>query len=258
MRMTWARGLLIAVTLLSVTRAALARRPGEPIQLDWTEGDVAGFSAIKAPDGSETIGSIEYHQTRKGDVLEAVRVARFVDGSSDEDHAVARVAGERLEAVRGRSMIRDARGQVVVDVHIDVEQDRLHGFWMDGDDRERFDMQAELPPATYWGPLIFIVLKNFAANEERGRVRFQTVAPTPKPRVLTMELVRDGASTLERPGGELGVHEYKLQPNIGWAVDPIIHALIPSTRFFVEPGEPPALARFAGPRNYAGQEIRLE
>lgn len=168
------------------------------------------------------------------------------------------MGGDRLEAVRGRSIIRDRRGEVIVDVHIDVENDRLHGFWMDGGERKEFDEQAELPPGTYWGPLIFIVLKNFAANAEQDRVRFRTVAPTPRPRVLTMELVRDGASTLDRPGGALGVHDYILRPNVGWAVDPIIHALIPSTRFFVEPGNPPALARFDGPRNYAGQEIRLE
>ena len=258
MRGAWAVLLLVVLALVDGARAASARQPGDPIRLDWTEGDVAGFSAIKAPDGSEAIGSIEYHQRRNGDVLEAVRVARFVDGSSDEDHAVARVGGAQLEAVSGRSIIRDAGGEVIVDVNIDVEGDRLHGFWIDDGEREEFDMQADLPPATYWGPLIFIVLKNFAANAEHGRVRFQTVAPTPRPRVLTLELVRDGASTLDRPGGELGVHDYVLRPNIGWAVDPIIHALIPSTRFFVEPGAPPALARFAGPRNYAGQEIRLE
>lgn len=254
MHVVWATLLTIGVML----GTAHARQPGEPVRLEWTEGDVAGFSAIKAPDGSATIGSIEYHQTRKGDLLEAVRVGRFNDGSSDEDSAVARIAGGRLESLSGRSIIRDAGGQVVVDVHIDVEHDRIHGFWMDGGERQEFDHEADLPPATYWGPLIFIVLKNFDVNAEGGRVRFQTVAPTPKPRVLTLELVRDGEGMLDRPGGELGVEEYMLRPNIAWAIDPIIHALVPSTRFFVEPGDPPALARFAGPRNYAGQEIRLE
>jgi len=32
----------------------------------------------------------------------------------------------------------------------------------------------------------------------------------------------------------------------------------PETHFIVTPGSPPALARFGGPRNYAGQQIRIE
>src|SRR2546428_12726487 len=52
--------------------------------------------------------------------------------------------------------------------------------------------------------LIFIVLKNFDANAEDGRLVFRTVAPTPRPRVFCMELaggrgvgatVRDRKST---------------------------------------------------------------
>jgi hypothetical protein len=35
-------------------------------------------------------------------------------------------------------------------------------------------------------------------------------------------------------------------------------ALAPGTNFFVEPGAPPGLARFEGPRNFAEQKIRIE
>src|SRR5262245_62567036 len=98
-----------AAALLLGTRPAGARDPGDPIRLGWTEGDVAGFTPIYGPDGGAPIGTIEYHQHRSGDVLGTVRVARFKDGSSDEDQATARV-GATLEAVRGRSIIRDRRG----------------------------------------------------------------------------------------------------------------------------------------------------
>jgi len=119
-------------------------------------------------------------------------------------------------------------------------------------------MHDTLDPATYWGPLIFIVAKNFDANVEDGRVRFKTVAPTPKPRVLTMELADQGAKKWKRMGRSFGVESYVLRPTMGWMIDPILHRLVPSTEFLVEPGKPPSLARYAGPRNYAGQEIVLE
>lgn len=247
---------VIALVVLAATGAA-AREPGDPIRMNWSEGDVAGFSPIYAPEGGHTIGSIEYHQRLRGDLLETTRVARFADGSNDEDQAVARV-GKTLEAVRGRSLIRDARGHTIVDLSIDVTKGRLHGYYEEGGTRHDFDDAVSLPAGTYWGPLLFIVLKNFEANAEDGRVRFQTVAPTPKPRVLTLELVQGERSTLARPGAKIDVGRYTLRPTVNWLVDPILRRFVPPTEFFVEAGTPPALARFEGPRNYAGQEIRLE
>ena len=41
-------------------------------------------------------------------------------------------------------------------------------------------------------------------------------------------------------------------------IDPAIRMLTPETNFFVLPGAPPGLARFEGPRNFAGQKIRIE
>jgi hypothetical protein len=239
--------------------AAAAREPGEPIRLTWSEGDVAGFTSIFGPDGGGAIGFVEYHQHRKGDVLETRRVARFADGSSDEDQATARV-GERLSALRGRSIIRDPHGEVLVDLTIDVEGRRLSGFYRSSSSGAptNFDQSADLSAGTYWGPLVFLVVKNFAANATDGTVRFLTVAPTPAPRLLTMELRNTGDDVMRRPGGELKLQRYALRPTINWLVDPIVHALAPSTEFLLEPGTPPALAGYDGPRNYGGQGIRLE
>jgi hypothetical protein len=244
--------------VLAVATFAFGRNPGDPIRLAWSEGDVAGFTPIYAASSGGAIGRIDYHQRRRGTLLQSIRVARFADGSSDEDQAVAHL-GEVLEAVRGRSIVREAGGRVVVDLRIDVPQGRLRGFYLDrSGERIDFDERVSLAAASYWGPLIFLVVKNFDANAEDGRVRFQTIVPTPQPRVLTMEVLRSGQSTLWRAGGVLGVERYTLRPLINRFVDPVVHALIPSTEFLVAPGAPPALARYEGPRNYAGQEIRIE
>jgi len=249
--------LLAAILLVAATQVALAREPGEPIRIVWKEGDVAGQSPIYGANGGTPIGVVEYHQHLDGNELETIRVARFTDGSSDEDTAVARI-NKTLEGVRGRSIIRDTRGKTIVDVTIDVAAGRIKGFYDDGGKRQDVDMHDTLDPATYWGPLIFIVAKNFDANVEDGRVRFKTVAPTPKPRVLTMELADQGAKKWKRMGRSFGVESYVLRPTMGWVIDPILHRLVPSTEFLVEPGKPPSLARYTGPRNYAGQEIVLE
>ena len=103
-----------------------------------------------------------------------------------------------------------------------------------------------------------IVVRNFEENSSDGRLVFTTVAPTPKPRVIDLELTREGAEVVTRPGGKLDVVRYSMKPTINWLIDPIIQRFAPETRFFIAPGKPPALARYEGPRNYAGQEIRLE
>jgi hypothetical protein len=254
MRILTLAGMLFAMFGQSI---AAARAPGDPVRLVWSEGDVAGTSTIYDPEGRRETGFIDYHQHRQGDRLTSVRVARFSDGSSDEDSAEARV-GDTLQALSGRSIIRNPRGEVVVDVSIDVVGDRIVAAWGTGNDRRTMDEHAELSPGTYWGPLIFIVLKNFDANAIDDRVVFRTVAPTPRPMVLDMALTRGAAATLERAGGRLDTRRYELTPTIHWSLDPIVRLLAPEATFFMLPGEPPSLARFRGPRNYARQGIMIE
>lgn len=248
---------LLVLALALSPCAAHARDAGDPIALAWGESDVAGFSAIYGPDGKTRVGTIVFHQTRKGDVLTAKRVAEFADGSSDEDVAVAKV-GRTLETLRGRTVIKDTRGRATVDIEIDVAGDRIKGFYTDDGERVEVDEKVELPPGTYFGPLIFVVIKSFAKNAEDGRLVFHTVAPTPKPRALDMELLVEGEATIARPGVKIATKRYTLRPTIFWLIDPIIHKLAPETDFYVDPGDPPAMVRFVGPRNYAGQRIVIE
>src|SRR5262249_16259603 len=214
-------------------------------------------TSIHSANGEHVIGFVEYAQTRQGDLLSMARVSHFTDGSSDEDRAEA-FADETLRAVSGRSIIRDTNGHEIVDLTIDVANGRITGFTDIDGDHQNYDQRVDLPPATYWGPLLFFVLKNFDENAEDGRVVFRTVAPTPKPRVFDLEIVRKQKVQITRPGGRLDTVSFGLKPTFNWLVDPLIRMFVPDTTFFVAPTSPPSLARFAGPRNYSGQEVQIE
>ena len=244
-------------TAFLVAQPVAAEDPPAPIKLSWIEGDVSGFSTILAPNSDRPIGYIEYHQRRRGDVVDATRVARFYDGSSDEDTARVRV-GTTLRSLRGRSIIRNTRGFVTVDISIDVEAGHISGFSGLGKERKVYDERVELPEGTYWGPLIFMVIKNFEANAVENRLVFRTVVATPKPRVIDMELLRQNKTTVRRGGAAITAVQFVLRPTVNWLVDPIIRMFAPDTSFFVHSGAPPALARFAGPRDYTRQMIRIE
>jgi hypothetical protein len=176
---------LLALGVLVVAAPVHAASPTPPIALAYIEGDVAGTTLIWSEDGKRVLGVIEYVQHREKDRLHVKRVARFRDGSSDEDEAEVRV-GDRLETMGGRSIIRDTRGKPVVDLKIDVAGKKITGFYLDDGKREAVDEEADIGPGTYWGPLINLALKNFDANAKEGKLVFQTVAPTPKPRVIDM------------------------------------------------------------------------
>jgi hypothetical protein len=246
----------IILALLLCAPPILAASP-QPIKLTYVEGDYGGPTTIWSEDGKRVLGFIEYRQHRKGKRLHIERVARFRDGSSDEDVADVEV-GERLHAISGRSIIRDRRGKPVVDLRIDVPKKRLSGFYVDEDGRHDVDEEADIGPGTYWGPLFSLVLKNFAANAVDAKVVVQSVASTPKPRVVDMEFKRDGSVSLRRTGGTIKTDRITLLPTVNFLVDPLLRKFVPLTEFFVAPGEPPTLARFSGPRNYAGQTIRIE
>ena len=242
--------------LLLLASAASGVDPGVPIRLAWVEGDVAGVSGILDPAG-KTIGSVEYHQYRSGDSLKAVRVAHFTDGSSDEETAEATV-GKSLEAIRGRMIIRDQKGKSTTDLAVDVAAGRVTGFSGVGKERRDYDEKLTLTPGTYWGPLIAIAVRNFDANADGDKLVVRTLAVTPKPRVLDMELTRDGATTIALPAFRAKVERFTMRPTVNFLIDPIIQRMAPVSTFFVQKGKPPALLRFAGPRNYQKRMIRIE
>jgi hypothetical protein len=238
--------------------AALAASPTAPIKLAYVEGDVAGTTMIWSEDGKRVLGIIEYRQHLEKDRLRITRVARFRDGSRDEDEADVRV-GARMEAIAGRSVIRDKRGTPIVDVKIDVAGKRLTGFYVDDGKRTAVDEEVDIGPGTCWGPLFNLVAKNFEANADADAVVFQTVAVTPKPRVIDMELKRIGPATATRiAGGTVKTTRFTLLPTVNFLIDPILRRFVPMTEFFLDAGKPPTVIRYAGPRNYAGQRMRLE
>jgi len=63
---------------------------------------------------------------------------------------------------------------------------------------------------------------------------------------------------LDRTAVHLDSETFRLGPTIHWTVDPLVRLFAPRATFWILPGDPPALARFSGPRNYARQEIVIQ
>jgi len=248
---------LAVFVLAALLPAVCMADPGEPIATKWTEGDFAGATTIWTADGKGVQGFSAYRQHREGDRLIIKQSAHYRDGSFDEDEAVVRV-GKRLETVSGRSIIHDAKKKPILDLRIDVAKRRVTGFYIEDGERVEVDEELDIGPGTYWGLLFNLLVKNFDANAKDGKLVFQAVLATPKPRLLDMELMHAGSVTISRTGGSMKTDKFTLLPTVNFLIDPIIKRMAPTTLFFVQPGSPPAMMRFDGPRNYAGQRIWLE
>lgn len=252
---THASGFAALVALLLLAAPAFADE--HCLRLAYVEGDVAGFSSILSPDRSRQIGYIDYRQVRKGNSLEVRRIARFDDGSSDEDQIEAEV-GDTLKTVKGRMTIRNAKGVATLDLSIDVGEGRIRGFSGLGEDREDYDEKVELSPCTYWGPVLGIVLKNFEENASDGQLVVASVVATPKPRLLHFQFTRREKVEIRRAGGKIEAERFSMVPKVNFLLDPFLKFLGPDTSFFQQAGRPPSMAAFAGPRNFDGQTIRIE
>lgn len=77
-------------------------------------------------------------------------------------------------------------------------------------------------------------------------------------RLFDLEVLRQEQSRIHRRGGAIDVVRFALRPTVNWLIEPIIRMFAPETTVSRQPGAPPSLARFDGPRNYAGQRIRIE
>jgi hypothetical protein len=155
-------------------------------------------------------------------------------------------------------VIRDTKGRPTLDFKIDVAGKRVTGFYTDDGKRHEVDDEFDIGPGTYWGPLFAIALRNFEANADGDALVFSTIAATPKPRALDMRFTRAGAVKLTRTGGAVATTRFTLLPTVNFLIDPILKRFVPETNFYVDDGKPPTIVRFVGPRNYAGQTMRLD
>ena len=60
---------VLATVAALAAHPAAGREAGDPIRVAWIEGDVAGMTAILSPDGTSTIGFVDYRQHRRGSVI---------------------------------------------------------------------------------------------------------------------------------------------------------------------------------------------
>lgn len=240
--------------------AALALASGplaaEPVKVRFREGLVHGFLALRTLDG-KTIADGDLYQTPRGNTVTSRLTFRFRDGSFQEETAVFtqgrefRLVSDRLvqkgpSFPRALDMTVEAGGRVVV-------------RYTDGDGEEKVEEeQMELPPDVANG-MVLTLLKNLPADGPPIEVGM--VVPTPKPRVVTLQISRGGVDRFRIGAQGRRATRYVVDVHIGGLTGAMAHVLgkdPPDTQVWILGGEAPAFIRSEGPMFADGPIWRID
>ena len=244
---------LLLVTLVCVCATVLE---AASVRVRFHEGTTRGFLAIRTPQG-ERIGHGELTQKPRGDEIDSRLLLQFKDGSiHDETTTYSQRDAFRLEAYRLKQRGPSFPGA-------EISFDRKSGRYQ-AKTRERvgaaeetasgeFDMPADLANG-----MTLLMLKNLAPGE---RTTAQLAAFTPKPRLLRMDLHREGEDRVVFAGDAKQAARYLVNLEIG-GVTGLVAAVIgkspPELRYWLALGEIPAFVRFEGAMFLNGPVWRVE
>ncbi len=227
-----------------------------PVQVRLREGTVRGFLAIRTPTG-ERIGHGELVQRPRGDEVENHLVLRFDDGSlHDEVTTYSQRGAFRLEAYRLTQRGPSFPGaEVTFDRKSGRYEAKVHERI--GATEEVASGEFEMPPDLYNG-MALTLLKNLPPGQT---VAGQLVAFTPRPRLLRMELSREGEDRVMFAGDPKAASRYLVNLEIGGltgVVASVIGKSPPDLRYWLATGEVPAFVRFEGAMFLNGPVWRVE
>jgi hypothetical protein len=242
-------GVLIALLCATVLQAA-------PVRVRLHEGTTRGFLAIRTPQG-ERIGHGELTQKPRGDEINSRLLLQFKDGSvHDEATTYSQRDVFRLEAYR-----LTQRGPAFpgAEVSFDRRSGRYQAKTREGAGgaEEVASGQLDMPADLYNG-MMLLLLKNMPSGEGATA---QLAAFTPKPRLLRVDLRREGEDRVVFGGAAKQAARYLVNLEIG-GVTGVVASLVgktpPDLRYWLVPGEIPAFVRFEGAMFLNGPVWRVE
>jgi hypothetical protein len=227
-----------------------------PVRVRFLEATTRGFLSIRTPQG-DRIGHGELAQKSRGDEIESRLLLRFKDGSVHDESTVYTQRGVfRLEAYRLTQRGPSFPGA-------EVSFDRKSGRYQ-AKTRERAGATEELAsgelemPADLYNGMALLLLKNLPPGEGATA---QLAAFTPKPRLLRMELHREGEDRAVLGGDPKPAIRHLVKLEIGGltgAVASLVGKTPPDLRYWLVPGDVPAFVRFEGAMFLNGPVWRVE
>lgn len=191
------------------------------IESHWQEGDLLGYPALFDENGAKQGGG-EFKQRVNGNTLEVSSTYRFKDG---------RTVTEKAQFDTGASLAQRAwsfeekRGEAVLR-HYEVDFATGHAFGEkhDGDKVKKYDEKLKIEKGKTFAGLGFVfAAKNLMKQMESAPVELKAVAFSPKPRMVTVKLTREGEETLTSGSNSVKANRIVIRPQLPAIAKAFVH-----------------------------------
>ena len=198
--------LLGLVVLLGASSAPRA----EPVAVRFVEGVTRGFLTVHALDG-KSLGQGDISQVAHGGRVESRMVLRFQDGSL-HDEQVAFTQDKSFALVSYKLVQKGPSFPEAMEVSLTKATGEYVVRSRKGDkEPQTYRGTLELPPDTYNGLLLTLV-RNLPDGQSAS---VHVVAFTPRPRVIELDIVREGEDASKVAGETRPARRYRMSPKLG-------------------------------------------
>jgi hypothetical protein len=244
------RGVLALVCVLVLASSARAEVLPVPDSVRQMRGSHEEVHVLRTLSDGTPLGEQRSLAKVENDTLALTIVTRFSNGEQWDERAEMDLRG----GYRAKAFHKVGRvdGKVVAEQRVDFSTGTVS--WLR--DGARGERTLTLPPDTYIGPMLGVVLAD-VPDRSAGNASIQTIVFSPDPSVYTLR-----ADVIEQENFRVGsVNEpttkVRLKADLGAVQNVVFASLIPTHYFWFTRESPPEFFAFEGTLGYGGPELRM-
>ena len=206
------------------------------------EGDAQAFTGVTDAQGAP-IADSRYSQWVTGGLLHVEARSDFPDGRTIVERATLRLHPQLVQESWDWTMKQG--GKVVRRYAVDFKTGKAESTRVDQEKQWKEDVTIH-PGKTFAGAGFLTAVKALRAQLAVGQhLELEAVAMTPKPRVATVTVTRDGPSEVRMAGRTIEGDKYTIHPEIPAIAKLFVKA--PDQHVWLMNSNPSAFLRFEGP-----------
>jgi hypothetical protein len=217
-----------------------------PIPVRHPEGTLHGFLALTTEQG-QVLADGDLIEIVRGDRVTTHLTFHFKDGSLDDETTVYTQRGV-FRLISERHIQRGPYFPHPLDMTIDVAKGVVQTRSPGKDGKDELSTDRVKMPTDLYNGLITPVIKN--VSPDAGETKVSMIVATPKPRIVTLNMMPQAPETFYRAGfpHKAAVYEIKIElGGIAGVIAPVISKQPPNIFMSIERGQLPAFLRETGP-----------
>ncbi len=248
---------IFAAIVALVALLAPSRSPAEPVAVAHSEGLAHGFLALYSLDGT-SLATGDLIQTSRGDRVTTRLVFRFKDGST-RDETTVYTQRKEFRLVSNHVVQKGPTFKMPMESTIDALTGQVQVRYTDEDGKEKVIEERLELPADLANGLILALVKNISRKTTKATVSM--LALTPKPRLVTLEIVRAVQEPFLTAGYERKATHYVVKvkvPGVAGAIGSLLGKAPPDSHIWILGGEAPVFVKSESALFLGGPTWRIE